>query len=180
MPEHRQRRQPSGSFQKRWQQIGDAEEPQGLRHVDGTIESASVGLPANYDKYASAFESCLKADAVEPLQLVMHPRDLGILDRLKATDNQPLLPPASWLALTKLSTTSIPVNEGAGSDESFALLGPFREIVVGMRLDPQIIVGARAASDLKKYSRTVVAVLRADVGIPRPGFFTKLTGIKIA
>ena len=59
------------------QQTGDAEEPQGLRHVAGTTESASVGTPANYDKYASAYESCQTADARDPLQLVMHPRDRG-------------------------------------------------------------------------------------------------------
>ena len=78
------------------------------------------------------------------------------------------------------TTTSIPTTEGAGSDESFALMGPFREIVVGMRLNPQIIIGARAATDIQKYQRTILAVLRADVGIPRPVLFTKLTGVKIA
>ena len=62
-----------------------------------------------------------------------NPRDGATYDGLADTTGQPLRP-TPWAAdLRRFSTTSISTTEGGSSDESYMLVGDFRQCLVGMR-----------------------------------------------
>jgi len=153
---------------------GDAIEPVGVRNTSGVNAVPSVGTPTDYADFATAVEKCRTANAVGQLSMVLHPRTAGTLDRLSDTTGQPMNPPGSVRGLNRFETSAISIVEGAGSNESFAVVGPFEEIVVAMRMDATLLEGPLEPSS---YQRQFVAGLRADVIVPRPAAFTIVSGI---
>ncbi len=57
-----------------------------------------------------------------------------------ATDNQPLMAPKPFEAIRMLTTTAIPTDGGAGSDESTIFMGNFNHLLIGIRSDIRIEV----------------------------------------
>jgi HK97 family phage major capsid protein len=172
---------------------GNNAEPRGIRNHPAANTVTSVGTPSDYSKYSSAVEKILTANFpgdASALAWIGHPRDFARLDVLEDSTGQPLNPTPWTMALRKFSTTSLPVTEGGGNNESVAIIGSFPEVVVGMRTsgvrirvlesgtvtDGSGIVHS-AAAELKKL---VVAYLRADVGVLRPNWFTVLSGITVS
>ena len=172
---------------------GTESTPRGVRNFDQVNETASVGTPTDYSKVSSAVSDIFKANydgEASSLSWIMHPRDAETYDGLTDTTGQPLQP-TPWAAdLKRLTTTSLPDDEGGGSNESVSMLGDFSQCVVGTRtsgvnvriLDSGQVTDAdgdvhNAASQLKKL---IVAHLRADVALLRPTWFSKLEGITAA
>ena len=172
---------------------GAANEPRGIRNWSGVNTVTSVGVPADYVKYGTAVKEVLVdnyAGPISSLAWVGHPRDFAILDGLQDTTNQPLQPTEWVRQLRKFSTTSIATTEGGGSDESYAVIGDFSQVLVGMRTRG---VQLRVANDgsvtdsssttfnaTSQLMRHIVAFLRADSAVLRPTHFTYMSGIKIA
>jgi len=155
---------------------GTGEEPIGIRNLTGVAEQSSVGALTNYDPFLTAVENCRTNDARGQLSLVAHPRTYADLWRLKTgitSDQSTLVPPPVYSELNRFSTTSISITEG--TNESFAIVGPFDQIIVGMRLGFQVI--ADRFQSATQYQRVILGVGRFDVIVPRPQFFTVLTGI---
>lgn len=69
---------------------------------------------------------------------VMSPRDEGTLADLKATDNQPLQRPPAIADVPMLVTSKMPVDGGAGSDESQIIAGDWSKLLIGMRTEISI------------------------------------------
>ena len=160
--------------------LGSEIEPEGIANNGDVQTITAVGTPADYDDYSSAVEKVFTQNGTASAA-ILHPRDLGILDRLKATDNQPLQPPESWKALRKFSTTQIPVNLGGGANESESYVGDFSQLLIGARMAVELEVSTQASSPTKSAftAREIwVAVwTRIDIGILRPKHLVYLSGI---
>jgi len=165
---------------------GSASEPLGITETSGVGEVTSVGTPTSYAHISDAVEKVLTANyqgQVADLGWVSHPRDLATLDKLQATDDQPMQPSVWASQLQRFSTTSIPTNLGGGSDESWSLVGDFSQCIIGLRyagtrvevFREGSVTGHNAVEDAKVLIR---GLMRMDVGVARPGFFTKCTGIQ--
>ena len=152
--------------------VGNANEPIGLRRLDNVNEVTSVGTPSDYQKFADAMYQCRLNNAPGQLSVIAHPRTFNTLDKLEDTVGQPLQPLPSWNEAAKFDTTSISIVEG--TNESFAIVGPMDQVIIGVRLNATILEGPLEAS---KYQRQFAVVLRADVAVPRPKFFTRMLGI---
>lgn len=121
------------------------------------------------------------------LAWIRHPRDAKTYDALEDSTGQPLQPTPWAAAVQKLHTTSLPITEGVGANESVGIIGDFSQCLIGTvnsGLNIRILdsgsvtdsngVQYNAASQLM---RLVVAHLRADVALLRPSWFTNMTGI---
>jgi HK97 family phage major capsid protein len=73
---------------------------------------------------------------------IMHPRDAGDLAALADTTNQPLNMPPAIANIPMLTTTSIAIDGGSGSNESTIYVGNFNNLMIGMRNDIRIEVFA--------------------------------------
>ncbi|MCZ6845167.1 MAG: hypothetical protein O7F69_04635, partial [Alphaproteobacteria bacterium] len=110
---------------------------------------------------------------------IYHPRDRGILDRLKDTTNQPLRPPESYQNLTKLPSSQISLITPASPDVGgTAYVGEWSELLIGMRRELHFVV-ATVASDASddafpQYQIWVAAWLRADIQLGRPAAFVTI------
>lgn len=171
---------------------GAEETPRGIRNAEGVNTIAGVGTPADYTKVSAAVGSILDANyqgEVSGMSWITNPRDGLTFDGLTDTTGQPLNP-TPWAGdLRRLSTTSLPADEGGGSNESVSIIGDFSQVLVGMRttgvniriLDSGQVSDANethnATSQLKKI---IVAHLRADVALLRPSWMTVLSGITAA
>ena len=159
------------------QSDGDAASPVGLRVVAGTTEQSSVGTPADYDDFLTGIYNCELNNAPRPYHLIAHPRTYNTLAQLKTgitSDVTQLTPPVQWNELTRLSTTGISIAEG--SAESYAIIGPLAECIVGLRMSLDITI-SRDFDSGAKFNRSIVAALRMDMIPQRASWFTKLTGI---
>lgn len=164
---------------------GSAAEPLGILYQPGVTITGSIGSPADYVKFADTPTRTLReANAAEPYAFISAPRTFESLDKLVtgiAGDKTRLAPPPAWNAYRKFSTNQIPINLGAGSNESEAYVGDFAQVMLGMRTQLTIEVSRQAAdatgsafSNLQVWIR---AYLRADVQLAHPDHFDVLTGV---
>jgi HK97 family phage major capsid protein len=106
----------------------------------------------------------------------MHPRDEGSYTDLTATDGQPLNMPRALSMIPMLTTTSIPVNGGTGTDESTIFAGDFRRLIIGIRSDIRVEV-IKSASYVTNLQYDLVAHMRADIAVTHANAFFTLTGV---
>jgi HK97 family phage major capsid protein len=160
---------------------GSGAQPLGLFGTSG-IATVSMGTNGatvtNYDPFVDALTALRNANAATPTAWVMAPRTAGQLDKLKATDNQPLVPPARVSGIPQLQTTSIPVNQtqGTSSDASTVLVGNFAELLIGLR--QEITIDVSNQSHLNTYEVAFVASLRADIALVHPASFARIVGLR--
>ena len=160
-----------------------ANEPRGLFHCDDINEysmGANGAAPTDYDPFSYAVQYVLEDNGI-PGAAIMAPRTFGTLDRLKeGTTNAPLPAPQSFLDLKKFYTNQIPVDQTQGTSDvaSCALVGDFKNIVVGMRKRLTIdITGAAGTDTFAKVEALIRAYMRVDVAVLRENHFTKIVGI---
>lgn len=165
--------------------LGAANEPLGLRNWEGinTYEMGVNGaVPANYDWAAYAVEYVRNSN-YEPASIILNPRTLGTLSRLKtgiAGDNTPLAAPQVWLDLKKYPAKQVPTNlaQGNTSDNSDAFIGDFSQMMVGMRTSVRLEVSREAGDSFRDLQVIFRAYLRADVAVAQPGAFCLVKGIR--
>jgi HK97 family phage major capsid protein len=169
---------------------GAETEPLGIKNQAGVNAIAAVGALTDYSKLTAAVGKAYAANYPgDPggLSCVMNPREGETFDSLEDTTGQPLQPTPWAAALKKFATTSLPITEGGGGNESSMIVGDFSQVVIGMRtsgamvriLESGTVTDSdnqvhEAASQLKKL---IVAYLRADVVLLRPSWMTVLSGI---
>ncbi len=73
------------------------------------------------------------------------------------------------------TTTKIPVNLGAGTNESAVITGDFSNLIIGLRNTLTISV----LKEVKSQNNQIVicAAMRGDVGILRPSAFDCISGV---
>jgi HK97 family phage major capsid protein len=171
---------------------GAEAEPKGIRYHGDVNEIASIGAAYGFDNISSAVGDVMGAnfpDPVQQLAWIQPPRDAEFVDKMRDGESQPIQPSPWVAALQRYMTTSLPITEGVGTNESVNIVGDFRQVVIGMRtsgvvirvLDAGTVIDSlgithNAASELK---RLIVAYLRADIALLRPTWFVRLLGITV-
>lgn len=158
---------------------GNAAEPTGLSNHASVVQTASVGTPGGFSDLVTAYTAVAQGN-FRPTALLMNPRDVATYANLTgAGDGQPLQPPGLLAGLyPPLDTTAIPATLGAGSNESFVIIGDFSQLAIGMRtaLTVEMFRGGTDAN-INNLTVTIRAYLRADIAILRPAAFHILAGV---
>jgi HK97 family phage major capsid protein len=169
---------------------GAASEPKGIYNYTTVNSVTSVATPTNYNEVSSAVSEILQDNFPgDPSELawVQHPRDAETYDQLADTTNQPLRPTPWVEKLRRFYTTGIDDSLGGSGNESWAIVGDFRQMLIGLRTSGVVvrIINAGSATDADSVTHNavselkafIVCHLRADMALLRPTWFTKLTGI---
>ena len=155
---------------------GVAPEPTGIANQPGIGTSALAGVLANYAPLVSARTGILTANAGPVSAMIMHPRDEGTLAGLVDSTGQPLMAPTQLSQIPMLTTTAIPTDGGAGSDESTIFAGNFEHLMIGLRSSIRIeLLRERFAENLQ-YG--FLAHMRADIAIQHAGAFYTVTAVQ--
>ena len=162
-------------------------EPKGLMHCAG-INTYSMGTNGaaltNYDPFSYGCQYIAEDNGL-PGAVIYAPRTAGCLDRLKeGTTNAPLTPPPSFQALTKFQTNQVPVDQvqGTSSVASSAIIGDYKNVVIGMRRNLTIDVapsgiGSGATDVFSTVEVLIRGYLRVDVAVLREDHFAWIKGI---
>jgi HK97 family phage major capsid protein len=149
---------------------------------------AAGGTLTNYDVMLKAIADVRGAN-FEPNAVIYAPRTADSLARLKSgvsvTDMRQLTPPVEWANLAKLITSQVPINLGAGTNESQAFIGQWDQLGLGLRSTLQIEVSREAAywdgtavqAGFSRDQTVIRAVLRADYQLLHSTAFAEVTGI---
>jgi len=154
---------------------GTAPEPRGIANTVGIGTFAQNAAISSFANLSRARTAILTSNQ-NPTAYIMHPRDEGMFTDLVDADGNPLVMPTRVSEIPMLTTTSIPVDGGTGTDESTIIAGDFRRLMVGIRSDirVEILKTSTYASNLQY---TLLAHMRADVAVTHPGAFYTLTGV---
>jgi len=154
---------------------GTAPEPEGVANVSGISTSALSGALTSYAPFVTARTSLLSANHY-PSAIIAHPRDEGALTGLTATDNQPLMAPRQISDIPMLTSTQIPIDGGAGSDESTIFMGDFSRLILGLRSDIRVeIVRELFAGN---HQLGFIAHMRGDIAVSHPAAFHATTAVQ--
>ena len=168
------------------------EEVRGVLNSDGINDVDAFGVPANYGKITKAVGHILNNNYtgdISALSWIMHPRDGETFDGLTATDGQPLMPTPWASQLNRLSTTSLPTDQGENNDESQGVIGDFSQVLIGTMggVRFQTFDGGHVTDDkgkevnaVSQWMRHLRMIMRLDSVLLRPTLVTKLSGIKTA
>jgi HK97 family phage major capsid protein len=152
---------------------GSSNEPTGLFNDSNIQEVAHNAALSSYSPLVSARTKVKTANA-EPSAYIMHPRSEGDLANLTDSNNQPLMVPPALQNLPMLTTTSVPVDQGGGTDTTI-LTGAFQYLLIGMRSDLRIEILRERFADNMQYG--YLAHLRVDTARVHSDAFAKIVGI---
>ena len=156
---------------------GTSNDPVGLFN-DPDVSHTSLAAALAGDSYAELLSAVFKVRNrnLAPNAAVYSERIAETLASMTDTTGQPLRAPAVVEALDQLSTTAVPTDMGAGTNESAMFVGRWSDLAIGYR--PSIGVRVQQArlkgDDL---TREFVAYARADVATLRPAAFEIVDGI---
>lgn len=156
---------------------GTAPEPRGVANTSGIGTTAVGAAMTNYAQLISARTGILTANAGPVSAIIMHPRDEGDVTGWTASDGQPLNAPRVIEEIPILTTTSIPIDGGAGTDESTIFAGNFAHMLVGIRSDIRVEV-LKTSTYASNMQYTLLAHMRADIAVTQAGAFHTLTGVQ--
>jgi HK97 family phage major capsid protein len=153
--------------------VAGQDQPRGILNTPGVTLTPAGGALTDYSLFSQAAQTLAAANApaTEAIGIICHPRTPGTLDRLKDTQNNPLRQPESWGRMNKFGTTQVPVNLGAGTNESEAYVAVWSALYIGMRTDLMVELSREAADSTNSAFRDLQvwlrAYLRADVLVSR-------------
>ena len=164
---------------------GTDPEPRGVFNANG-VQVVDMGTDgsalSDYTPYSEAYQKVLQENGI-PASVIHAPRTFGSLDRLTASDGQPLMAPQSYQSLQKFITSQVPTDltKGTSGNASIAILGDYRQLMVGVRTNLRIEV-TRVAGDAEgnaweNLQVWIRAYLRADIQLAHPEHFTVIDGI---
>lgn len=164
-------------------------EPTGLYNSTGDgISKLNFGASTNgaavsssgaqYGEILRAREQLLNSNVPDDRQAwITSPRVDRQYGSLTDANHQPLQAPDALDSARRLVTTSVPSTFAPGSltSQSAIFYGRYSDLVVGMRLDPQIEIFR--AHDPEHFRLSFLSFLRADVAVQRPDSFAILDRI---
>ncbi|PRX26836.1 HK97 family phage major capsid protein [Paraburkholderia sp. BL18I3N2] len=112
---------------------GVAPMPLGLYGMEDVAKIDQVGTKFGYADLLGAYQAQLERSAPAPTAVIMAPRTRVGLAGLTDTTGQPLNAPPLVADLRQFSTNGVPINLGAGTNESLAFVGDFRVVQYVMR-----------------------------------------------
>jgi len=158
---------------------GTAPQPRGLQNVAGINTVTSVGTPADYSKFLDAIYE-VRLDNYEPNAIINSVRTAKTLAKLYtgiSSDKTPLMAPSDYTALSRFVSNQVPVNLGAGTNESLAFVGDFSQLLIGLRKNITIEISRDADDAFAKDQVMIRAIWRGDVQVTRATAFTLMSGI---
>lgn len=152
--------------------------PLGLYNREGITKQTVGAALENYKSISEAVTTILSANG-KANSIIMNPRTYGELDNLVDTLGQPLNAPQSYAGLAnKLITTQIPTDQGEEKTDSFAIVGDFSKLWMGLRTNVVLEVSRQASDVFGTLEYAVRAYLRADFQTVHDPHFVILDGIK--
>ena len=154
---------------------GSSGQPTGLSSVSGvnTVSNGDANL-SNYDKLVDAFYE-LVSDNVAPgnISMISHPSVWRQINRLKATDNQPLMAPSGIASMPQYYSSKLLSNLGAGGTNTTAFMGDFSQAIIGYG-GPYLF---SIDENKNKLQSTYIMHLRVDYAFLQPDHFCTITDI---
>ena len=153
---------------------GTGNEPKGVVNFAGVQEVEHDAPLGNYAPMISARTLIKTANHPGLSAFIMHPRDDGALAGMLDGNGQPLMVPPAISATPMLTSTSVPI-DGGGGTESTIITGDFSRLMIGLRHGVTIQIMKERFQDTGEYG--FVAFMRADVAAEYDNAFCKITGI---
>ncbi len=160
---------------------GSSNEPTGVVNQTG-INLVSMGANgatfSSYDKLIDVVYENQVTNAADPTAMIWHPRTGRSIAKLKDANGNPMVMPSMVGDVSKLSTTSIPIDEvqGTGTNCSSVISGDFTQLLVGMRHNLRIELLRETFAANHQYG--FVFGMRGDFTLAQPRAFTRLVGVK--
>ncbi|MCH4026029.1 MAG: phage major capsid protein [Acetobacter fabarum] len=154
---------------------GTANSPTGIVNTAGVQTAALTGKLSNWDPILDGVLDLENVNAGKVSAMIMAPRTNRAIRGFKDANGNPLSAPADVSSIPRLTTTSVPVDQGAGNNASTIVMGDFSQVYVGMRTSLQISVLNEIYAENGQIG--FVAWMRADVLVVRPQTLLTLTGI---
>lgn len=156
-------------------------QPKGIVNTSGINTVAAVGTPTNYYHPVLGMQKLLEANV--PLEFaernaIMSPRTWASYENLYATNGQPMLRPKALERTIFRPTTSVPDNLGTGTNESKIVMGDFRDLVLGVRMEASV-EALRLQTFAEKLTLEFVGWTRVDFLVRRPSSFVVLEGLTV-
>jgi HK97 family phage major capsid protein len=153
-------------------------QPTGIKNTAGVLGAAAIGTPANYDAFLAAYYAVQTAN-FNPNALVWHARTASTMATLKTGltgDKTTLQAPQEIANLPKFVSNQIPTNLGSGTNESYAIIGEFDKLAIGIRRNLLIEVSRDYAFNS---DQTMIKLTwRGDAKLLQPSAFYCAAGIK--
>jgi HK97 family phage major capsid protein len=161
---------------------GASDTVRGIVNQTGVQTMAAVGSPSVDDLHDAA-SLAMTANA-KPSAWFMHPRDLTSLRKAKDSSGSYLVHPDptqagvfQLLGLPVYVSTQIPVNGGAGTNESKIILADMTQVAVGRDEDVSIALLAERYADFDQVGIRVTA--RFDIGLLNATGVVVLNGVTV-
>jgi|GEM_PF-6588152 len=161
---------------------GTPPSPKGLMS-DTAIGSVAFGgstgaAATDYTWLVEALTKLYGANAKPPFSCVLHPNQMLKLQGLKNSLGDAMRAPTIVEALKFCTTTQLPTDQtvGTSTDCSTAFVGNFSDLVLGMRLDMQILRADQVAADQGQVA--FYGFSRFDFAVLRPAQFVKVSGLR--
>ena len=156
---------------------GTGNSPVGLFN-DPDVSHTSLAAALTSNSYAELLSSvfAVRGRNLAPNAVVYSEREAETYASMVDSTGQPLRAPRIVEELTHLSTTAVPTNLGAGTNESAMFVARWSDLVVGYRPSIGIRVEQSAIKG-DSLTREFVAYARADVATLRPAAFQVIDGI---
>lgn len=168
---------------------GTVDAPKGILANTGVGNVVVGAKPTSYAPFNSAIGLCLAANAeLDGLSVLMNSDVSTLLNGLTDTLGQPLRPPATYQAIRERGAEYI-ANSMASSGSSFALVGDFSNVVIGMQQDMMLEISregtyqnadASVGSAFGQGQILIRAYMMVDVAVQRPNFFAQVSDIRFA
>ena len=154
---------------------GSGAEPEGIVNYSGlTANTYAGGALASYGPLLNA-RGALHGANERLTGFILASRDENALAGLTATDGQPLMLPRALEQVPMLHTTALPVDGGAGSDESQIIAGDFSQMLMGIRSEIRVEILRERFMDNLQFG--LIAHARVDFAAARESAFTVLDGV---
>lgn len=160
---------------------GTAPQPLGLKNNTAITDKSAIvtnGQTPTWDNMIDAVGGVLgRNESVSAI--VYHPRNELALGKAKDTQNRYLDVPRYLANIPRLSTGTLPVNETEGTSGAVCntmFAGDFSQLYIGMRTNFGVNVYDAPAATTGQV--LMVAWMRMDVQVGRPGAFAIRTGLK--
>ena len=152
---------------------GVGAEPRGVLNQAGVGTVPAVGA-ADYTTF-TGFRTTLLGANSECTGFVTSPRTLGAIEDTPASDGHFIAAPDSLANIPRMATSAVPVDLGAGTNESEIYAGSWAELIIGVRVNFELRrLSERYAEEGKVALR---ARLRADIALAHGASFVVGTGV---
>jgi len=155
---------------------GSSNEPAGLDNI-ANVQSLDHGSAAiaDFTPFTQARRMLLNENVERIGPWVMAPDLEEDVANLTDSNNQPLQHPGVLDPFETLTTSKLPTNLGAGSDEGVIYGGDMNQVAIGLRNDVRVEVLRERYADYLQYG--FVAYMRADVQAIHPKALIRITGV---